>query len=67
MKVSYKPLWHTLATKGIGKNQFRAESGISSSTYTKLVNDECTMTDTLLKIANYLKCDVLDIIEFVNN
>lgn len=65
MKISYAPLWRTLANKGIGKNQFRMEAKISSSTHTKLVNNECTTTDTLVKIANYLKCDTPDIIEFV--
>ncbi|HEM3486447.1 TPA: helix-turn-helix transcriptional regulator [Streptococcus suis] len=65
MKISYNPLWQTLAKKGIGKNQFRSEAKISSSTHTKLVNDECTTTDTLLRIANYLKCDISDIVKFV--
>lgn len=51
--------------KGLGRNQFRTESNLSSSTYTKLVNDECTTTDTLLKIANYLECNVSDIVEFI--
>lgn len=67
MKISYNPLWQTLANRDIGKNQFRSEAKISSSTYTKLVNDECTTTDTLLRIANYLKCDISDIVEFVED
>lgn len=65
MKISYAPLWRTLANKGIGKNKFRTEAKISSSTHTKLVNNECTTTDTLVKIANYLKCNTSDILEFV--
>lgn len=30
-----------------------------------MVNDECTTTDMLLKIANYLDCNVSDIVEFI--
>lgn len=67
MKISYNPLWQPLANRDIGKNQFRSEAKISSSTHTKLVNDECTTTDTLLRIANCLKCDISDIVEFVED
>lgn len=67
MKVSYAPLWQTLADKGIGKNQFRIEAKISSSTHTKLVNDKCTTTDTILKIASYLECSISDIIELIKD
>lgn len=65
MKISYDPLWRTLANKGIGKNQFRTEARISSSTHTKLVNNDCTTIDTLLRIAKYLECNTSDIIELV--
>nr|WP_276593292.1 helix-turn-helix transcriptional regulator [Streptococcus sp. SM5] len=64
VKISYNPLWQTIADRGIRKNQFRLGAKISSSTYTKLINNDCITTDTLLKIANYLSCNVSEIVEF---
>lgn len=67
MKVSYIRLWNELNKRSILKKEFRNSSGISSSTYTKLVNDENVSTASLIKICNYLNCQLSDIVECVDD
>lgn len=66
MKVDYSPLWKQLKEKKITKKEFRNETKLGSSTYTKLVNDENVTTDTLVKICEYLNCGVEDIVQCVD-
>lgn len=65
MKISYNLLWDKLKENNISKKQFRDASGIGSSTYTKLVNNENVTTDTLIKICETLDCQISEIIECV--
>lgn len=61
-KVSYAKLWHLLIDRKIKKKDL----GLSPSTMSKLKNDECVNTDTLLKICTVLKCQFSDIMEVVS-
>lgn len=66
-KISFAPLWKRLTTLGMSKNEFQKISGLGSSTLTKLRNNNCVTTDTLLKICNVLNCELKDIIELKEN
>ena len=65
MKISYKKLWVYLIHKDISKATLRKELGISTSTMSKLNKGEEVALSVLLRICDYLNCDVGDICEAV--
>jgi len=67
MKISYKKLWILLAHKEISKAQLRKDLGMASSTLTKLNKNEIVALSLLIKICEYLKCDIGDIVEVVES
>lgn len=67
MKISYKKLWILLAHKEIPKAQLRKDLGMASSTLTKLNKNEIVALSLLIKICEYLKCDIGDIVEVVES
>ena len=66
-KISYKKLWILLAQKEIPKAQLRKDLGMASSTLTKLNKNEIVALSLLIKICEYLKCDIGDIMEVVDS
>lgn len=64
MKISYKPLWKLLIDREISKKELQTITGLGSSTFTKLRNNENVTTDTLVKICDFLQCELHDIVEF---
>lgn len=64
MKISYKPLWKLLIDREISKKELQNITGLGSSTFTKLRNNENVTTDTLVKICESLQCELNDIVEF---
>jgi len=65
MKISYKKLWIQLANKEMSKVDLRKGTEISPNTMTKLRKNEEVAMSVLLKIGEYLDCDISDICEFV--
>lgn len=65
MKISYKKLWLMLVEREINKAFFRKELGLSAGTYTKLNRNEEVSLSVLLRICDYLSCDIGDICEAV--
>lgn len=65
MKISYKKLWVLLIQKDIKKVTLRKELGISTSTMSKLNKGEEVALSVLLRICDYLDCDIGDICEVV--
>lgn len=65
MKISYKKLWLMLVEREINKAAFRKEIGLSAGTYTKLNRGEEVSLSVLLRICDYLNCDIGDICEVV--
>ena len=65
MKISYKKLWVMLIQRDITKVQLRADVGISAGTMSKLNKGEDVALSVLLRICDYLKCDIGDICEAV--
>lgn len=66
MKVSYKKLWKLLVDKEMSKGDLHKASGLSSSTMTKLRKGEDVSMEALRKICITLKCNIGDIVEFVD-
>lgn len=65
MKISYKRLWFKLLEKDITKTQFRRDIGISPTTMAKLNKGEEVSLSVLLRICDYLHCDIGEICEAV--
>ena len=67
MLVSYKKLWKLLIDKELRQKDLAKLAGISTSTITKMKNNENVTTGVLLNICEALHCGVEDIIEFVDD
>ena len=65
MKVSYAPLWKLLIDKKMSQADFRKAVHLSPNTLTKMKKDEEVALSILLRIADYLDCNVEDICNFV--
>ena len=65
MRISYKKLWVLLIQKDITKVELKREIGISAGTMSKLNKGEEVALSVLLRICNYLNCDIGDICEAV--
>ena len=65
MKISYKKLWVMLIQRDITKVQLRTDVGISAGTMSKLNKGEDVALSVLLRICDYLDCDIRDICEAV--
>ena len=65
MKFSYKKLWKLLIDRDIKHKDLIDKTEISRSTFYKLKKDENVTTDLLLKICEFLQCDISDIMECI--
>ena len=65
MKLSYKKLWAKLVELDMKKTELAKKAGISSASVAKLGKGANITTDVLLKICEYLNCDISDIVEVV--
>ena len=67
MKLSYKKLWVKLVEMDMKKTEFAKKAGISSASVAKLGKGANITTDVLVKICEYLKCAIADIVEVVSD
>ena len=65
MKISYKKLWILLATKEILPSKFRKDLNIAPGTMTKLRKNEEVALSILLRICEYLSCNIGDICDAI--
>ena len=65
MGISYKKLWILLVEKEISQATFRKDLNIASGTMTKMRRNEEVALSVLLRICEYLDCDIGDICEVV--
>lgn len=66
MKISYKKLWVMLIEREIPKAVFRKETELSPGTMSKLNKNEEFALSVLLRICEYLNCDIGDICEAIH-
>jgi DNA-binding Xre family transcriptional regulator len=65
MKISYKKLWILLIEKDISPAKLRKDLSIATGTMTKIRRNEEVALSVLLRICDYLDCDIGDICEAV--
>ncbi len=65
MKISYKKLWILLIEKDISQATLRKELNIATGTMTKLRRNEEVALSILLRICEYLDCNIGDICDAV--
>ncbi len=67
MKISYKKLWIRLAEKEISPSTMRKNLNIATGTMTKLRRNEEVALSILLRICDYLDCNIGDICDAIKN
>ena len=65
MKISYKKLWMLLIQRDITKVRMKKDLGLAAGTMSKLNKGEDVALSVLLRICEYLDCDIGDICEAV--
>lgn len=65
MKISYKKLWIMLIERDIAKAAFRQATELSPGTMSKLNKGEEVALSVLLRVCDYLNCDIGDICEAI--
>ncbi|MCD8148878.1 MAG: helix-turn-helix transcriptional regulator [Clostridiales bacterium] len=65
MKISYKKLWIMLIERDISKAKLREETKIAAGTMSKINKGEEVALSVLLRICDYLDCDIGDICQAV--
>lgn len=65
MRISYKKLWILLIEKEISPAKLRKDLNIATGTMTKLRKNEEVALSVLLRICEYLNCDIGDICQAV--
>ena len=66
VKMSYKKLWILLVEKEINQATFRKDLSIATGTMTKLRKNEEVALSVLLRICEYLDCNIGDICDAIN-
>ena len=65
MRISYNKLWKILVDKKLTRTALRESVGFSTVILAKLGKNENVNTSTLIRICDYLECDITDIISSV--
>ena len=61
-QISYNKLWKLLVDKKMSKCDLRKAIGAAPNTLTKLRRDEEVSMSILIRICEYLNCDIGDIV-----
>ena len=65
MKMSYKKLWIMLVERDVSQATFRKDLNIATGTMTKMRRNEEVALSVLLRICDYLNCNIGDICDAV--
>ena len=65
MGISYKKLWVMLIEKDISQATFRKDLNIATGTMTKMRRNEEVALSVVLRICEYLDCNIGDICDAV--
>lgn len=65
MRISYKKLWILLIQQDVSPATMRKDLNIATGTMTKLRRNEEVALSVLLRICEYLKCNIGDICDAV--
>ena len=64
--ISYAPLWATMEKKHATTYTLQVKGEISSSTIRRLKAGESVSTNTLNALCRILRCDLPDIVEYID-
>ena len=67
MRISYKKLWVLLIQKDITKMTLRKDVGLSTGTVRKLNKSAEVALPVLMRLCDYLDCDIGDICEVLRD
>lgn len=65
IKISYKKLWILLIEREISQATFRKDLNIATGTMTKMRKNEEVALSVLLRICEYLDCNIGDICDAI--
>ena len=65
MIISYDNLWKLLIDKRLNKTELAKKTKISTSTITKMSRGEPVSLTVLVRICDFLNCDIGDIVEVI--
>ena len=65
MGMSYKKLWKLLIDRDMIKKDLREGSGLSTASMAKLYRNKNVNTDVIVRVCNFLRCDISDICEVI--
>ncbi len=63
--VSYSKLWKKLIDLGMKKRDLKEQTGIGSTTLTKLNNNEPVSMDVMIKICSALHCNIGEVMDII--
>ena len=63
--VSYVKLWKKLIDLGMKKRDLKEQTGIGSTTLTKLNNNEPVSMDVMTKICEALHCNIGEVMDII--
>ena len=63
MSVNYNKLWKLLIDRNLKKTEFARNCGISAPTLAKLSKNEVVSMKVMIRICEFLKCNIGDIVE----
>ena len=63
--VSYSKLWKKLIDLGMKKKDLKEQTGIGSTTLTKLNNNEPVSMDVMIKICEALRCNIGEVMDVI--
>ena len=65
--ISYAPLWETMRRRQATTYTLQVKGEISSSTVRRLKAGESVSTNTLNALCRILRCDLPDIVEYIDD
>ncbi|MDP4119516.1 MAG: helix-turn-helix transcriptional regulator [Bacillota bacterium] len=63
--IVYTPLWETMKAKGFTTYTLREKHNMSSSTIQRMKKNMSVSTNTLNDLCKFLKCNLSDIAEYI--
>lgn len=65
MTISYNGLWKILIDKNLQRKDLKEKLKISSSTFAKMSRGETVSMDVLMRLCEYLDCNIGDVVSFI--
>lgn len=65
MTISYNGLWKILIDKNLQRKDLKETLKISSSTFAKMSRGETVSMEVLMRLCEYLDCNIGDVASFV--